>query len=84
MQKYLNNENRNVTSLISNCVWLTIDDVVRILKISRRTLQSYRDKRLIPFYQVGRKIYFKSADVDEFLELHHVKARCEKGVIDEY
>jgi excisionase family DNA binding protein len=54
--------------------WLTIDDVCWILGVSKRTLQNYRDQRRIPYYQVGRKIYFKGLDVDEFLEAHHVKS----------
>jgi excisionase family DNA binding protein len=54
--------------------WLTVDDVCHVLGLSKRTLQNYRDQRRIPFYQVGRKIYFKMIDVDDFLERHHIKA----------
>jgi excisionase family DNA binding protein len=59
--------------------WLTIEDVTWILGISKRTLQNYRDQRRLPFYQVGRKIYFKGTDVDLFLEAHHIKSIYEKG-----
>jgi len=78
MKQFINNENLTKTSPISNNNWLTIEDVIRILNVSRRTLQSYRDKRLIPYYQVGRKILFKNTDIDDFLERHHVKARYQQ------
>ena len=41
-------------------LWLSSDDVCRILRISKRTLQNYRDNRILPFSQVGRKIYYKA------------------------
>lgn len=59
--------------------WLTGDEVCHILGISKRTCQSYRDKRILPFYQVGRKIYFKITDVDDFLERHHIRADYQRG-----
>ena len=42
---------------------LTSDELISFLKISNRTLQSYRDKRIIPFYQVGRKTFYKKTEV---------------------
>jgi len=59
--------------------WLTGDEVVAILGISKRTLQSYRDKLVLPFAQIGRKIYYKSTDIDAYLEAHYVKASYGKG-----
>ena len=59
--------------------WLSTDDVCWILGISKRTLQNYRDQRKLPFYQVGRKIYYKGVDVDAFLEQHHIKSYYQEG-----
>ena len=59
--------------------WLSCDDVCWMLGISKRTLQNYRDQRRLTFYQVGRKIYFRGIDVDDFLEKHHIKSIFEKG-----
>lgn len=50
-------------------VWLDNEDVCRILKISKRTLQSYRDKGLIPYYHIGKKIYYKKSDIDQIIEM---------------
>jgi len=58
--------------------WLTGNDVCRILGISKRTLQSYR-RGILPFAQIGRKIYYKSSDIDEFLNRHYIKAVYQKG-----
>lgn len=43
-------------------------DVPAYLGISRKTWQRYRDRRLIPFSQVGRKIWVRRSDLDAFLE----------------
>lgn len=48
--------------------WYNNKDVCRLLRISLRTLQNYRDKGLIPYSQVGHKCYYKIKDVEEFIE----------------
>ena len=62
-----------------NKKWLTGDEVCHILGISKRTLQNYRDQRRIPFHQISKKIYYKATDVDDFLEMHHIKSYYQKG-----
>jgi len=59
--------------------WLTGDEVVHLLRISKRTLQNYRDSRALPFSQYGRKILYKASDIHVFLESHYVKGYCQKG-----
>lgn len=58
--------------------WLDIQDVCLLLKISKRTLQAYRDNRVLPFSQISGKIYFKASDIEEHLTSHYVKARENK------
>jgi len=53
--------------------WLDNQEMMQILKISRRTLQTYRDEKVIPFSQVGSKIYYKAADVEKFLKKNYKK-----------
>lgn len=48
--------------------WLDNYDVCRLLHISKRTLQHYRDSGTIPFTQHGNKIYYKATDIEKFLE----------------
>jgi len=47
--------------------WINSTDVPSYLGISRRSWQNYRDKKLIPFSQIGRKIWVKRSDLDQFL-----------------
>ena len=54
-------------------IWLDNQEVCRFLKISKRTLQTYRDKLLIPYSQIGGKIYFKASDIQEHLENNYLK-----------
>jgi excisionase family DNA binding protein len=54
--------------------WLDIQEVCILLKISKRTLQAYRDNGILPFSQIAGKIYFKAEDIDEHLLKHYVKA----------
>ena len=37
--------------------WLHNGDVCRLLNISKRTLQHYRDTGVLPFTQIGHKCY---------------------------
>lgn len=53
-------------------IWLESSEARKILGVSQRTWQSYRDKRIISFSQLGRKIYVKKADIDNFLQGHSI------------
>lgn len=75
MSESYRNQNLTEKPNSSFVKWLTGDEVTQILRVSKRTLQNYRDQREISFYQIGRKIYYKSIDVDEFLERYHIKSK---------
>ena len=51
--------------------WLDIQEVCLLLKISKRTLQTYRDNGTLPYSQVSGKIYFKASDIEKHLETHY-------------
>jgi hypothetical protein len=38
------------------------------MHISKRTAQTWRDERRIPFTQIGAKIYYKLSDVMKLIE----------------
>ena len=48
--------------------WLDNEEVCEMLSIAKRTLQAYREKRIIPYTQVGHKIYYKPQDVEALLK----------------
>jgi hypothetical protein len=35
----------------------------------------YRDKRIIPFSQIGSKIYVKRADLEKFMQSHYIESK---------
>jgi hypothetical protein len=58
--------------------WLDIQDTCNALRVSKRTLQSYRDNGVLPFSQIGGKIYFKVGDIEKHLENHYKPAFARK------
>jgi hypothetical protein len=58
--------------------WLDIQETCLLLKISKRTLQSYRDNGILPFSQIAGKIYFRATDIEAHLLKHYVKAHNAK------
>ena len=53
--------------------WLDNQDVCRILNISKRTLQTYRDNGTLPFTQINHKIFYKPEDVETVI--HKLKSK---------
>lgn len=51
--------------------WLDNQDVCSTLGISKRTLQNYRDKGLLPFSYIRHKIFYKPEDVEKLLQSSH-------------
>ena len=45
----------------ANAQWIESSEARKMLGVSARTWQDYRDKRVIPFSQFGRKIYYRRA-----------------------
>lgn len=43
----------------------------KMMGVSQRTGQLWRDEGKIAFSQVGNKIYYKMEDIEKFLEEHH-------------
>ena len=43
-------------------------DLCLLLGITKRSLARYRQKKIIRYYQVDRKTYYKASEVQEFLK----------------
>lgn len=48
--------------------WLTSDEVCSMLSIGKRKLQQMRSDSSLKFTKTGKKIYYKSTDIDKYLE----------------
>lgn len=59
--------------------FLTDEELSRLLKVSRRTLQEYRTGRLIPYYIVQGKALYRESEIQSLLEKAHRKCMDEQG-----
>lgn len=55
--------------------WLDVSDTCIALNISKRTCQNWRDQRILPFTQLGGKIYFKATDIEAHLMKNYVPVK---------
>ena len=46
---------------------LTDKEVAYLLKVSRRTLQDYRNNGMVSYYQLGGKILYKESDIERMV-----------------
>lgn len=46
--------------------FLTDKEVSAWLKVSRRTLQDYRNNGMVSYYQLGGKILYKESDIEKW------------------
>ena len=54
--------------------WLTTDEVMQILKCSRRHAQFLRDSNRLPFHKHGRSIRYKVDDIENYMNAGKVEA----------
>jgi hypothetical protein len=53
--------------------WLNNWEACELLKISRRTLQSYRDTGILPYSQIGHKCYYRVSDIEQIINKQQIK-----------
>lgn len=49
---------------------LNTEDVMKLLQVSRRTLQSWRDQGLISFSAIHGKFYYRMSSINNMLDAH--------------
>lgn len=54
--------------------WLDIEDTCKFLKVSKRTLQNYRDQGILSYAKCSGKFYFSASALEEHLKNHTFKA----------
>ena len=54
-------------------------EFVKLMGISLRTAQTWRDDGKIGFSQEGKKIYYRMSDIEQFLKDHHRKPFASSG-----
>lgn len=74
--RILHERSKNLVPKSVKGEWVDNQDVLLLLGISLRTLQSYRDRGVLPYSQIEHKCYYKLSDVQLFLE----KSRIDKSL----
>ena len=51
--------------------WLDNQEVSVVVRISKKTLQVYRAKGILPFSRIKNKLFYKPEDIQRLLELNY-------------
>ncbi len=63
---------------------LTPDEVAKLLKVNKRTIYSWVEKKQIPYIKINKKlIRFRPVDIQEFIQNHYVNRSDTDTVVDE-
>ncbi len=65
ISKNMANKGNNPDEFVDN------NDFLQLMKVSKRTAQSWRDEGKIAFSQIGGKIYYRMTDIHELLKQHY-------------
>jgi excisionase family DNA binding protein len=63
---------QNFRPVMNGEIYLSGQEVCELLHISKRTLQQYRDDKILPYIQIGGKIIFRQSDILAVLEQNYV------------
>jgi hypothetical protein len=53
---------------VQNETWLDSQDILTRMNISERTLQNWRREKLLPYYKIRGKIYYKQSELNGMIE----------------
>ncbi len=77
------NATRKYTPIFKEEKWLDNQEVCLMMNITKRTLQTYKDKGLLPYSKLNHKNYYKRSDVQALLEAGQPYNTVENGFIYE-
>lgn len=63
---------KNYRPVMNGEIYLSGEDVCKLLHISKRTLQQCRDDNILPYIQIGGKIIYKESDILTILERNYI------------
>ena len=59
-------------SLDPENIFFDNQEMMKVMAISKRTLQEWRDKKIIGFSQIGNKIYYSLSDIQQLLNENYI------------
>ena len=69
---------KEVRPCLLNERYFTTEQVMDLFHISRRALQNYRNKWIIPFFSIGGSIVYPESKIKEMLEQNYYKPAIPK------
>ena len=54
-------------------------DLCQLLGVTKRTVQRYRNLKLIPFYKIDGKMYYRKSEVMDFFKNHNQRKKDGSG-----
>lgn len=60
-----------------NSFFIDNSQFMKLMNISRRTAQQWRDNNVISYSQIGNKIFYQIPDIQHLLQQNYVRARKE-------
>ena len=78
MEKMLSAMEDMPRSLFNGERFLTDEELSKVLRVSRRTLQEYRTFGVIPYYMVQGKALYKESDIVKILDDAYKRCREEQ------
>jgi hypothetical protein len=78
----IENATRKYSPIFKEEKWLDNQEVCLMMNITKRTLQTYKDKGLLPYSKLNRKNYYKLSDVQALLEAGHPYNTHDNGFTD--
>lgn len=65
---------QNCRPILNEERYMTDSELAKYLKLTKRTLQEYRNSGKIPFYQLGGKILYRESDIEKLLSDNRIEA----------
>lgn len=65
---------QNYKPILGGERYMTDTELAKYLKLTKRTLQEYRNSGRIPFYQLGGKILYRESDIEKLLSDNRIEA----------
>lgn len=77
------NPMKKYTPIFKEVKWLDNQEVCLMMSITKRTLQTYKDKGVLSYSKLNRKNYYKRSDVQVLLETGQPYNTNNNGFTDE-
>ena len=58
-----------------NSEWIENGELAEMLGVSKRQLQGYRERGVLGFSTIGRKIYYRRDDVERLIKNNTIKSK---------